>query len=454
MDFLNQLNSFAWGPWMLALILGTGSFLMILLRAIPLRKIGYAFRQLARGGKGRGEGEISPFQALMTSLSATIGTGNIAGVATAIGLGGPGALFWMWCSALVGMATKYAEAVCAVHFRETDEDGQHVGGPMYYIKNGLGRRWLWLGSAFAIFGAVAGFGIGNAVQANSVADALETAFGLNKLLVGLVLMVLVGLVLIGGIRRIAHVASAVVPFMGITYLLAGLWVLGTNISEIPSAIALVFHSAFNPVAAEGGFAGAAVAMAIRYGVARGVFSNEAGLGSAPIAHAAAKTDNPVRQGMIAMLGTLIDTLIICSVTGLAIIVTGAWKGGAEGVAMSQAAFLTAIPYGDKLVSISLIFFAFTTILGWSYYGERCAQYLFGTSVEMPFRIVWVLMVPVGAFAVGLDMVWNVADTLNGFMAVPNLIALLLLSGVVARLTREHFQSERRHAGPVAENNRT
>lgn len=441
MEILNQLNDLAWGPWMLALILGTGSFLMVILRAVPLRKIGYGFKQLVRGRQARGEGEISPFHALMTSLSATIGTGNIVGVATAIGLGGPGALFWMWCSALVGMATKYAEAVCAVHFRETDEDGQHVGGPMYYIKNGLGHRWAWLGALFAVFGALAGFGIGNAVQANSVSDALYTAFGFNKLVVGLVLMALVGLVLIGGIKRISRVAAKVVPFMGITYLLGGLWVLAANITQIPDAFALVLRSAFNPVAAEGGFAGAAVAMAIRFGVARGVFSNEAGLGSAPIAHAAAKTDSPVRQGMIAMLGTFIDTLVICSITGLAIIVTGVWTGEAQGVAMSQAAFLSVIPHGDKFVSISLIFFSFTTILGWSYYGERCAQYLFGARIELPFRIAWVLMIPVGAYMVGLDLVWMIADTLNGFMALPNLIALLLLSGVVVKLTREYFKDE-------------
>lgn len=447
-EYLEAVNYLTWSPWMLVLILGTGTFLMIITRGTPLRKLGYGLRQLVAGRAGKGEGDISPFHALMTSLSATIGTGNIAGVATAIGLGGPGALFWMWCSALVGMATKYAEAVCAVHFRETDEDGLHIGGPMYYIKNGLGNRWVWLGTLFAIFGGLAGFGIGNAVQANSVADAIHTVVGseikiagdiyLVKFIVGLVLMLLVGSVLIGGIKRIARVAGKIVPFMGVTYLLAGLWVLGAHIADIPAAIGLVVHSAFNPVAAQGGFAGAAVAMAIRFGVARGVFSNEAGLGSAPIAHAAAKTDSPVRQGVIAMLGTFIDTLIVCSVTGLAIIVTGTWTGKAEGVAMSQAAFASVIPHGDIVISISLVFFAFTTILGWSYYGERCAQFLFGARVEMPFRVLWVLMVPVGACLVGLDMVWTVADTLNGFMALPNLIALLLLSGVVARLTREYF----------------
>jgi len=440
-SILGTLNDLAWGPWMLALILGVGSFLMIYLKAIPLRKIVYGFKQLAQGNKSRGDGDITPFQALMTSLSATIGTGNIAGVATAIGIGGPGALFWMWCSAIVGMATKYAEAVCAVEFREKDKDGKFIGGPMYYIKNGLGKNWMWLGTLFAVFGSLAGFGIGNAVQAHSVAEAMAYSFGLSKVVVGVVLALLVGLVLIGGIKSIAKVAAKVVPLMGITYLFIGLVVLGMNISEIPSAIQLVIHSAFNPVAAQGGFAGATVMLAIRYGVARGVFSNEAGLGSAPIAHAAAKTDSPVRQGLIAMLGTFIDTLIICSITGLAIIVTGVWDGDAKGIEMSQAAFLSVIPYGDKIISISLAVFAFTTILGWSYYGERCAQFLFGEKVQLPYRVLWVLMIPVGAIMLNLDVVWAIADTLNGFMAIPNLIALLLLSGVVVRLTKEYFQKE-------------
>ncbi len=450
--FVDVINSFAWGPWMLILILGTGAVLMVSANFIPLRKIGYGFKQLTKGRKGQGEGDISPFHALMTSLSATIGTGNIAGVATAIGLGGPGALFWMWCSALVGMATKYAEAVCAVKYRETDEDGLHIGGPMYYIKNGLGKKWIWLGVAFATFGSLAGFGIGNAVQANSVADAVHTmvvsvtgketkifdSIFVDELIVGILLMVFTGLVLIGGIKRIAGFAGRVVPFMAISYLIAGLWVLLSNLTQVPSAIALVIESAFTTTAATGGFAGATMMMALRFGVARGVFSNEAGLGSAPIAHAAAKTDSPVRQGVIAMLGTFIDTLIICSITGLAIIVTGVWNGEAQGAAMTQAAFATAIPYGEIVIMISLIFFAFTTILGWSYYGERCAQYLFGTAIEKPFRVAWILMLPIGACVTGLDLLWAISDTMNGLMAIPNLIALLLLSGVVAKLTKEYF----------------
>ena len=319
---LTSLNGVVWGPAMLCLILGTGFYLMTGLRFMPLSRLVYGFRILWQGRSASGEGDIAPFNALMTSLSATIGTGNIAGVATAIFLGGPGALFWMWCTALVGMATKYAEAVLAVHYRETDEKGNYIGGPMFYIKNGLKNHWAWLGTAFAIFGALAGFGIGNTIQANSVADALNSKFGIAPLMTGIVMAALVGLVLIGGIKRIADVAGKLVPIMAIGYIAAGLVVLAMHASEIPAAINLIFVHAFTPIAASGGFAGAAVWAAIRFGVARGIFSNEAGLGSAPIAHAAAATDNPVRQGTIAMLGTFIDTLIICSITGLVIIVSG------------------------------------------------------------------------------------------------------------------------------------
>ncbi len=438
MEFLSAVSGIVWGPYMLTLILGTGVVLMVRLGGMPILKIGYGFKQLFRGRKAEsGEGVITPFAALMTSLSATIGTGNIAGVATAIGLGGPGALFWMWCSALVGMATKYSEAVCAVHFREVDDKGDHVGGPMYYIRNGLGENWRWLAILFAIFGAFAGFGIGNGVQANSVSSAMNNAFGVSETVTAVVMMALVALVLIGGVRRIADVATRLVPMMAILYILAGVTVLLLNIGGIPDALALVVKSAFSSEAVGGGAAGTAVMLAIQFGVARGVFSNEAGLGSAPIAHAAAKTDSPVRQGTVAMLGTFIDTLIICSITGLAIIVTGVWDGEAKGAAMSQAAFASSLPYGDILISLGLCVFAFTTILGWSYYGERCAEYLLGTRVIVPFRVIWVAVVGVGAIS-ELEAIWLVADILNGLMAVPNLIALLLLSGVVAKLTREYF----------------
>ena len=436
---IKEINGIVWGVPMLIAILGTGIFLMIGLKLMPVLKISTGFRLLWQGRITKGEGDISAFSALMTSLAATIGTGNIAGVATAIFLGGPGALFWMWCTALVGMATKYAEAVCAVHFRETDERGMHVGGPMYYIKNGLAPKWAWLGTAFAIFGAVAGFGIGNTVQANSVADALNASFHIPVWFTGMVLMILVGLVLFGGIKRISNVASKLVPFMAVTYVLMGITILVINIAEIPSALALVIESAFTGTDAAGGFAGAAVWAAIRFGVARGIFSNEAGLGSAPIAHAAATTTNPVNQGLVAMLGTFIDTLIICSITGLVIITSGAWTSGETGAALSSLAFSSTIPGGNYFVAIALSLFAFTTILGWSYYGERCVEYLFGVKSIIPFRVLWVLVVPLGAMA-QLDFIWLLADTLNALMALPNLIALVLLAPVVFKLTQQYFKS--------------
>ncbi|RKZ95423.1 MAG: sodium:alanine symporter family protein [Gammaproteobacteria bacterium] len=440
-DLITQLNSIVWGPLMLVLILGTGLVLMIGLKGMPIAKLGYGFKMLWRGrnrGKQKGEGDISPFNALMTSLAATIGTGNIAGVATAIFLGGPGALFWMWMTALVGMATKYAEAVLAVHFRETDENGNKIGGPMYYIKNGLSSRFAWLGTTFAIFGALAGFGIGNTIQANSVADVLSSNLGISPLLTGIVMAVLVAMVLLGGIKRIAEVAGRLVPFMAISYVLAGIVILVMHASQIPAAFNLIFTYAFTPVAATGGFAGAAVWAAIRFGVARGIFSNEAGLGSAPIAHAAAKTDSPVRQGTVAMMGTFIDTIIVCSITGLVIIVSGVWTSGETGAALSSLAFESALPgLGGALVAIGLCVFAFTTILGWSIYGEKCVEYLFGIRSIIPFRILWIVAVPIGATA-NLSFIWLVADTLNALMALPNLIALLLLSPVVFKLTRNYF----------------
>lgn len=439
-NIVGEINGIVWGPPMLVAILGTGLFLMTGLKLMPILKLGAGFRLLWQGRQeGAAEtGEISPFNALMTALSATIGTGNIAGVATAVFLGGPGALFWMWCTALVGMATKYAEAVCAVRYREVDELGNHVGGPMYYIKNGLSKKWLWLAPLFAIFGAIAGFGIGNTVQANSVAAVMDGSFGIPKWVTGVVIMLLVGAVLIGGIKRIAQVAGALVPFMAVAYILAGLVVLVINAGAIPGAIALIFTHAFTPVAAEGGFAGAAVWAAIRFGVARGIFSNEAGLGSAPIAHAAATTKNPVRQGMIAMLGTFIDTIIVCSITGLAIIASGAWTTGQTGAELTSAAFEMALPgAGGYLVTFALSIFAFTTLLGWSFYGEKCVEYLFGVKSIVPFRVLWILAVPVGA-TIDLGFVWLLADTLNAMMALPNLIALLLLSPVIFQLTRDHL----------------
>ena len=433
---LKQISGLLWGWPALALIAGTGIYLTLILGFLPLRQLGFGFRQML--GPQRGVGTIGAGAALATSLSATIGTGNIVGVATAIHSGGPGALVWMWLIALVGMATKYAEAVLAVHFREKDAAGQYVGGPMYYIKNGLGKNWHWLAIAFAVFGMIAGFGIGNSVQANSVAHGLSDSFGLPPWITGITLAVLVGMVVLGGMKRIATVATFIVPFMALAYLLAGLVVLADHASAIPDALALCFEGAFSGTAAAGGFAGALVKEAIRFGMARGIFSNEAGLGSAPIAHASANTDHPARQGSIAMLGTFIDTIIVCSVTGLAIVSTGVWDSGVKGAPLSAMAFSSTFgSAGDIIVACSLAVFAFTTLLGWSLYSERCTQFLFGPKAVLPFRIVWVLAVPLGAI-VSLNFVWALADIMNILMAVPNLIALLLLSPIVVRLSREFF----------------
>lgn len=441
--WVNELNALVWGPPMLFLILGSGFFLMVGLRFMPLLQIPEGFASMWKGRhKDTSDiGVISPFQALMTCLASTIGTGNIAGVATAIFWGGPGALFWMWCTALVGMATKYAEVVVAVHYRERDKNGDPVGGPMYAIKNGLGSHWWWLATVFAVFGGLAGFGIGNMVQINSMTQALHSSFGLNVELTGLVTMTIIGLVILGGIRRIAKIAATLVPAMCVVYILTALCVLAINFYAIPAAFKLIFSSAFSPVAAVGGFAGAAVAAAIRYGVARGVFSNEAGLGTAGIAQAAGTTDSPVRSGLVGMMGTFIDTIIVCTMTGLVIITSGLWTSGERGASLSIAAFDHALPgVGGDVLTISLVLFAFTTILGWSYIGERCWSYLFGVKAILPFRLLWVGAVYIGAVA-ELEFVWLLADTLNGLMALPNLFALLLLSPVIFKLTRDYFRKK-------------
>ena len=424
---------------MLTLILGTGLFLSIGLKFMPIRMIKEGFILVFTGRKeDKKEGEISPFNALMTSLSATIGTGNIAGVATAIFLGGPGAMFWMWLAALLGMATKYAEAVLAVEYRESDEEGNHVGGPMYYIKNGLGEKWKFLGFIFAFFASIAGFGIGNTIQAHSVSDVLHSSFGLPVVYSGLILAVLVGLVLIGGIKSIASLAGKLVPFMAIVYLLAGLSILVLNITAIPQALSLIISSAFSGTAAVGGFAGASIWAALQFGVARGIFSNEAGLGSAPIAHAAAKTDSSVRQGLVAMMGTFIDTIIICSITGLAIVLSGEYISGESGASLSALAFAKMLPFvGEYIVSIGLVLFAFTTLVAWSFYGEKSVYFLLGQKAIIPFRILWVLVIPIGSM-MDLKFIWLLADTLNALMALPNLIALLFLSPVVFKLTKTYF----------------
>ena len=432
------INGLVWGWPTVSLIAVTGIVLMLGLRFMPLQRLSYGIRILLQKDAESGEGEITPFQALMTSLSATIGTGNIAGVAGAIAVGGPGAVFWMWVIAVFGIATKYAEAVLAVHYRETDDNGDHVGGPMYYIKNGLGSRWGWMAGLFALFGMLAGFGIGNGVQAFEVSSALSL-IGVPKLVTGVVLAALVFAVVIGGIRRIAQAASAIVPLMSVLYIGGCLLVLLLNITAVPQAFATIFSNAFSGEAAVGGALGQVILM----GFKRGIFSNEAGLGSAPIAHASARTDDAVRQGTVAMLGTFIDTLVICTMTALVIITTQAHLlttaagDRLSGADLSITAFNTGLNGSGIVVTAGLVIFAFTTILGWSFYGERCTTYLFGEAAVMPFRLVWVAVVVIGAVAGDRGVIWSVADTLNGLMALPNLVALLLLSGTVFRLSKEH-----------------
>lgn len=445
---VTAINDFVWGPPMLVLILGTGLFLQMRLKLMPVMRIGTGFRMIWRGRKpaAGAAGEISPYAALMTALAATVGIGNIAGVATAIAIGGPGALFWMWITALVGMATKYAEVLLAVHYRETDDRGEQTGGPMYAIKNGLGRNWRWLGAAFAIFGGIAGFGIGNMVQANSIADVMRSGFGVSPWVSGVVMTALTGFVLLGGVKRIGAVAEKLVPFMCVGYVAVSLLVLGLYADQIPAAFALILHHAFNPTAATGGFVGAGVMMALRYGVARGIFSNEAGLGTAGIAQAAGRTRHAAESGLIGMMGTFIDTIIVCTMTGLVLIVTGAWQSGLKGAVLSSAAFETALPgFGATFLAVAVVVFAYTTILGWAYYGEKCWAYLVGTKSEKPYRLAWTAFVLVGAVT-QLDFVWLVSDTLNAFMAFPNLVSLVLLSPVVAKVTKDYFD---RQAAPQA-----
>ncbi len=445
-EFLNtftelsqSLYDILWGPIMLVLLLGTGIYLTLGLKFFSFTKIAEAFRLMWHGRQigQHDKGEVSSFNALMMALAATIGTGNIAGVATAIFLGGPGALFWMWMTALAGMATKYAETVLAVEYREVTDKGSYVGGPMYFIKNGLGKNWKWLGSLFALVAALASFGIGSTVQANSVASAIESTFKIPTYVTGIALFLLSGLIIIGGVKRIAEVSGKFVPFMAFFYCLAGLAAILINIKEIPAAFMLIMESAFTPTAQAGGFAGATIMMAMRYGVARGLFSNEAGLGSGCIAYATAATTDPVRMGLIGMLGTFIDSIIVCSITGFAIILSGLWTTGESGSALTSIAFASSIPYGDVLVTLSIALFAYSTILGWCVYGERCIIFLFGEKFVYIYRFLYVASVPVGAIA-SLDLIWLVADNLNAMMAIPNLIGLILLSPVVFKLTKKYL----------------
>jgi AGCS family alanine or glycine:cation symporter len=447
MNINSAVNSVVWGPVLLILVLGTGTYLSFMTGFFSITKIGYVlkntlFKMFAKDDKG--EGEVTAFQAVATALAATVGTGNIAGVATAIALGGPGAVFWMWLAAIMGMTTKYAEVVLAVNYREKTEDGRFVGGPMYYITNGLGKSWKWLAVLFAFFGTFASFGIGCMVQSNSVALSAESTFGIPVLATGIVLAILTAVVIVGGIKRIGAFTEKLVPFMAALYILGGLWLLISNAAKIPAAFGMIFSNAFTGTAAVGGFAGTVMMQAIRFGIARGIFTNEAGLGSAPIAHAAATTDHPVRQGLWGVFEVFTDTIVICSITALSILVTGVWETGESGAVLSAMAFDTGIPVvGRFIVSIGLILFAYSTILGWEYYGERCLEYLAGTKPIIVYRLLWVVAVVVGAIG-GLEFMWDLADTLNGLMAFPNLVGVLILSPVVFKLTREFFAKERTH----------
>lgn len=437
-ETLTSVSDFVWGPPMLVLLVGTGVYLTVRLRGLQFTRLMPSLRLalIVREEKG-GAGDVSHFQALMTALAATVGTGNIAGVATAIAAGGPGALFWMWMTGLVGMATKFSEAVLAVKYRITDDRGEMAGGPMYFIERGLGQRWL--GVVFAALTTVAAFGIGNLVQANSVADALRSSFGVPLPVSGAVIAGATALVVLGGIRSIAHTASIIVPAMIVFYLAAGLLVLAINWRTLPDIAIYVFRDAFSPAAAVGGFAGATVVQGVRFGIARGVFSNESGLGSGAIAAAAARTSHPVSQALVSMTQTFIDTIVVCSITGFAIIATGAWRSGATGAALTTQAFSTGLPgsSGGAIVALALALFAYSTLVGWSYYGEKALEYLAGSSrFVKAYRAVWVAAAFIGAVT-SLEVVWAIADVFNGAMAIPNLIALIGLSRVVVKETKEY-----------------
>ena len=439
LELLKALDAFVWGPPLLILLVGTGIYLTIRLGLLQVARLPKAFQLIFT--KDKGHGDVSSFAALCTALAATVGTGNIIGVATAIKVGGPGALFWMWMAAFFGMATKYAEGLLAIKYRSKDANGAVAGGPMHYILLGMGEKWRPLAIFFALAGVlVALLGIGTFTQVNSITESIQNTAQVNPAITALILSIFVGIAVFGGLKSISKVSTAVVPFMAIVYILGTLTVILFNIEKIPATLALIFTSAFSPAAAVGGFAGASIRMAIQNGVARGVFSNESGLGSAPIAAAAAKTNEPVEQGLISMTGTFIDTLIICTLTGLTILVTGVWSGDLNGVALTQSAFSTIFSnFGPALLTIFLVLFAFTTILGWNYYGERCFEFLFGVRFIWLYRVVFVVMVVLGGF-IELDMVWIIADIVNALMALPNLIALLVLSPVVVAETKKYFKN--------------
>ena len=436
---LNAVDSFLWGAPLIVLLVGTGIMLTLRLSLIQVRRLPRALALILKA-KNRGEGDVSSFKALCVALAATIGTGNIVGVATAVKVGGPGAIFWMWMAAFFGMATKYAEGLLAVKYRTTDERGEIAGGPMYYIRHGMGEKYRPLATFFAAATVlVAFFGIGTFPQVNAIVDSVELSFGVPRIATDLVLTALIAAITIGGLRSIAHVSARIIPFMAVLYIVICAGIILMHLSEIPAAIALILDSAFTGTAAAGGFAGSTVMMAMKNGIARGVFSNESGLGSAPIAAAAAKTKEPAEQGLISMTGTFIDTIIICSMTGLVLVLTGAWHGDAAGAAMTGAAFTSLYgSIGGALLTVSLALFAFTTILGWNYYGERAVLYLAGMRAILPYRLVFIALIACGAF-LKLEAIWVLADIVNGLMAIPNLIALIALSGIVVRETRTYLE---------------
>jgi len=438
----DTLGGWVWGPVMLVFLVGTGVYLTLRLAFLQFTMLPFALKQAFSPNRKNPDGsddpgDISHFGALMTALSATIGTGNIAGVATAVVLGGPGAVFWMWITAIFGMATKFGEGVLAVKYRIVNERGEMSGGPMYYIERGL--NWKWLAVLFALFGTLASFGIGSSVQSNSVAHSIQASFGIDPMITGVVLTIFTAVVILGGIKSIATASSFIVPFMAICYVVGGLVIIFMHLDLLGLAFATIFEDAFSGQAVAGG----AIGTVIRYGVARGVFSNEAGMGSAPIAAAAAKTDHPVRQALVSMTGTFLDTIVVCSITGLVLVMGGIYTNGETGAALTTNTFNLLLPGpGGWIVTIGLVFFAYSTILGWSYYGEKCAAYLLGERFVLPYRIIYVASVMLGTIA-SLDLVWAAADTFNGLMAVPNLIALVLLSGVIVKETRDFTAKRKR-----------
>ena len=436
---LTQIDDILWGVPLIVLLLGTGIYLTIRLNLLQVFRLPLALKLIFKA-QNDGKGDVSSFKALCVALAATVGTGNIVGVATAVKLGGPGAVFWMWVAAFFGMATKYAEGLLAVKYRSVDAKGEIAGGPMFYIKNGMGEKWAPMAAFFAFACIlVAFFGIGTFPQVNAIVDSMKIAFGLPVWITDAIITILVAAITIGGLKNIARVAGKIVPFMAVIYVVVSIGLILMNLNAVPDALALIVRSAFTGEAAAGGFAGSTIMMAMQKGIARGIFSNESGLGSAPIAAAAAKTKWPAEQGLISMTGTFIDTIIICSMTGLALVLTGVWKGTAAGAMMTTNAFASAYGHtGVTLLTVSLALFAFTTILGWNYYGERACIYLFGTKGVMPYRLIFIALVASGAY-LKLDAIWTLADIVNGLMAIPNLIALIALAGVIVSETKRYLE---------------